>query len=156
MASIAPTIPLPYRILLLYLEPFAALNGAVITHCFPNRYLRGMSPTATSLSYNPASQIIYDQLAGCYILFAFNEAVVLRQTSNLRVWKAMVLGILLCDMLHLYGSWSVMGTEMFVSPWLWRMEDWVNLVSLYGPAAMRLSFLFEVGFADGMGKRKEL
>lgn len=156
MASVATTIPLPYRILLLYFEPVAALNGALITHFFPHHYLLGMSPTATSSSYNAASQIVYDQLAACYVLFAFNEAVVLRVTSELRVWKAMVLGILLCDLVHLYGSWTVMGTEMFVSPWLWRMEDWVNLAMLYGPGAMRLGLLFEVGFANGKGKGKNL
>ncbi|MCJ1263647.1 hypothetical protein MMC22_003517 [Lobaria immixta] len=154
MTSVAPKIPLPYRILLLYFEPLAALNGALIVHFFPSYYLLGMSPTANSLSYDPASQIVYDQLAATYTLFAFNEAIVLRQTSELRVWKAMVLGILLCDLVHLYGSWNVMGTQMFVRPWLWRIEDWVNLLMLYGPAAMRLGLLFEVGFVDGKGKGK--
>lgn len=68
----------------------------------------------------------------------------------------MVFGILLCDLVHLYGSWNAMGTEIFMSPWLWRMEDWVNLPMIYGPATIRIGLLFEVGFADGKGKGKKL
>ncbi|MCJ1469955.1 hypothetical protein MMC07_008600 [Pseudocyphellaria aurata] len=156
MASAVSNIPLPYRILLLYFEPLAALNGALLIHFFPSRYLLGMSPRATSLSYNAESQVVYDQLSACYIMFAFNQGVVLRQTSDLRVWKALVLGMLLCDLVHLYGSWTAMGTDMFVNPLLWRLEDWVNLPMLYGPGALRLGLLLEVGFADGKGTRKKL
>src|SRR5437667_6315759 len=96
-------IPLPYRILLLYFEPLAALNGAFLAHFKPSDYLLVMSPSATASTYSPQTQIVYDQLAATYLLFAFNEAVVLRVTSELRVWKAIVLGILLCDAVHLYG-----------------------------------------------------
>lgn len=141
-----PQIPLPYRILLLYFEPLAALNGAVMTHFFPSRYLLTMSPSATASTYSPQTQVVYDQLAATYVLFAFIEAVVLRVTSELNVWKAVVFGILICDVIHLYGSYASMGIEVFIRPWLWRAEDWVNFVMLYGPGMMRLGLLFEVGF----------
>ncbi|MCJ1389484.1 hypothetical protein MMC18_002341 [Xylographa bjoerkii] len=151
-------IPLPYRILLLYVEPVAAFNGAILAHFFPAFYLAGMSPSATTSSYSGPSQVIFDQLAACYLLFAFNEAVVLRSTSDIRVWKAMVLGILLCDVIHLYGTWEALGAA-FWDPRLWRMEDWVNLTMLYGPGGMRIALLMGVGLKDEKGRtgrRKEL
>ncbi|MCJ1404355.1 hypothetical protein MMC11_007580 [Xylographa trunciseda] len=152
------SIPLPYRILLLYVEPIAAFNGAILAHFFPAFYLAGMSPSATISSYSSPSQVIFDQLAACYFLFAFNEAVVLRSTSDLRVWKAIVLGILICDFLHLYGTWEALGAA-FWDPRLWRMEDWVNLIMLYGPGGMRVAFLMGVGLKETKGLaggRKEL
>ncbi|MCJ1290689.1 hypothetical protein MMC34_002231 [Xylographa carneopallida] len=151
-------IPLPYRILLLYLEPVAAFNGAILSHFFPAYYLAGMSPSATTTTYSSPSQVIFDQLAACYFLFAFNEAVVLRSTSDLRVWKAIVLGILICDLFHLYGTWEALGAA-FWDPRLWRVEDWVNLAMLYGPGGMRLAFLIGVGLKEEKASttaRKEL
>ncbi|KAH0537062.1 hypothetical protein FGG08_006103 [Glutinoglossum americanum] len=144
-----PQIPLPYRILLLYFEPLLALNGAVMAHFFPSRFLLTMSPSATAATYSPQTQVIYDQLAATYVLFALVEAVVLRVTSELSVWKAVVFGALVCDVIHLYGSCASMGVEVFVRPGLWRADDWVNLTLLYGPAVMRLGLLFEVGFGRG-------
>ncbi|MCJ1317860.1 hypothetical protein MMC15_003187 [Xylographa vitiligo] len=138
------SIPLPYRILLLYVEPIAAFNGAILAHWFPAYYLAGMSPSATISTYSSPAQVIFDQLAACYFLFAFNEAVVLRSTSDLRVWKAIVLGILICDLIHLYGTWEALGVA-FWDPKIWRFEDWVNLTMLYGPGGMRLAFLMGVG-----------
>jgi hypothetical protein len=149
-----PKIPLAYRIVFLYLDPFAALGGAISAHFFPSDYLVGMSPSATASTYSPQTQVVFDQLAATYFLFAFNEAVVLRVTSELRVWKAILFGILLCDAIHLYGSGAAMGWDAFINPWLWRSADWVNLPMLYGLGVMRLAFLFEIGFGSG-NKTKE-
>jgi len=145
-----PKVPLVYRILFLYVDPFAALGGVLSTHFSPSNYLQGMSPSATQSTYSPQTQVIFDQLAATYFLFAFNEAVVLRVASELRVWKALLLGILICDVMHLYGSGVALGWDVFIRPWLWRVEDTVNLVMLYGLGIMRLAFLFEVGF-EGRG-----
>ena len=143
MASHDTQIPLLYRILLLWYEPLSAINGAFLCHWNPTFFLRTMSDSAV---YAPSHQVIFDQLAATYTLFAFNEAVVLRLTNDLRIWKAMVAGILLCDLVHLYGSWAAMGHEAFFNPALWRWEDTMNLLMLYLGAVMRLCFLGEVGF----------
>lgn len=145
------SIPLPYRILLLYVEPLAAFYGAILCHFFPSYYLAGMSPFAPSSFYTPYTQVIFDQLAACYVLFAFNEAIVLRSTSDRQVWKAVVLGILVCDCIHLYGTAGALGAT-FWDPRLWRMEDWANLGMLYGPGGMRVAFLMGVGMKNGEGK----
>lgn len=149
MADNLPNIPLAYRILLLWFEPFGALNGALLCLFSPSTFLR----TFTVLPYTASSQVIYDQLGACYLLFAWIEAIVLRYSQDLRVWKAIILGILVCDVVHLYASWHVLGTEVFLRPWLWRAEEWVNHILIYGPGAMRIAFLMEVGFGKTTGKR---
>lgn len=150
MPTELPHIPLLYRVFVLWLEPAMAFNGAILCHFNPTFFLYTMSATA---KYSPSSQVIFDQLAATYVLFAFNEAIVLRITSDLRVWKAIILGILICDFLHLYASWCAMG-EAFVRPWLWRPEDAMNLGLLYVPVMLRISFLGEVGFKRIYGKKR--
>jgi hypothetical protein len=144
MSDTLPHFPLIYRVFFLWLEPLMALGGSVLCHFDPASFLRTMSATA---SYSPSSQVIYDQLAATYVLFAFNEAVVLRVTKDLRVWKMMMAGLLLCDGLHLYASWSIMGTHAFMRPWLWRPEDILNLILLYIPVILRTAFIRGAGFA---------
>ncbi|KAF7557837.1 hypothetical protein G7Z17_g355 [Cylindrodendrum hubeiense] len=143
MANQRPlNIPFAYRALFLYFEPFSALGGSALLHFFPSLFLNTMSLTA---QYAPDNQVIYDQLAATYVLFAFNEAVVLRLTNDIRVWRAILMGILLCDAIHLYGSWSALGSAVFWDPRAWRPEDWVNLGALWGQGFVRLAFLAGFG-----------
>jgi hypothetical protein len=130
-----------------------------MAHWRPAEYLTGMSPPATARTYDPATQVVFDQLAATYLLFAFNEAVVLRRTRERSVWRAVVLGIALCDLLHLYGACCAMGARMFGDPRLWRGVDWVNLGLPWGPVGLRMAFLLEVGFGaegGGEGGKREL
>ena len=162
----APYIPLPYRILLLWFEPLAALNGAYLSHFDPAYFLNVMTPQAYNPSfsplsrpspsdpkqsiYDPRTQIIYTLLASTYVLFAFNEAVVLRITDDIRVWKALVLGILLCDAGHLWAAWKVLGDGGVAGL---RWEDWVNLVMILGPGALRVALCLGVGIKEDGSKR---
>ncbi len=136
-------IPVFYRAMLLWLEPLLALNGAFLATFDPTRYLSAMTPHAV---YSPQYQVVLDQLAATYVLFAFLEAVVLRVTGELRVWKAVLTGILICDAIHFYATANALGVDVFLSPSLWRWEDWVNISILYGMLPVRLGLIFEVGF----------
>lgn len=146
-------VPFIYRFLFLYFEPAGALIGSLLLHFHPQPFLTTMAPT---LKETPSHQVVYDMLAATYVLFAFNEAVILRLTDDLRIWKALLCGILLCDAIHLYGSWTALGSDMFWNPLNWRWEDAVNLGSLWGQGALRLAFIREVGFStrpDAKSKR---
>lgn len=149
------TLPLVYRALFLYFEPLAALLGTFTLHVYPSTFLNGMCQGSRYASDN---QIIYDQLAGTYMLFAFNEAVVLRLTRDMLVWRAIIIGTLLCDALHIYASWTALGSSVFWDPRAWRVEDWsdwINLGSLWGQAAIRVAFLLQIGFNKSINiKRK--
>lgn len=138
-------IPTLYRLVFLYLEPFLAIGAAIQTHFAPAIFLNTMSQTSNYASDN---QVIYDQVAALYTLFAFNEAVLLRLTNDIRVWKSILVGIFVCDILHLYASWTSLGNDVFWNPLAWRVEDWANLGALWGLGVVRVAFLAGVGLQE--------
>lgn len=149
MAS-QPHIAAFYRVVLLYIEPFLATYGAVMATRSPLLYLSVMDPRANLSHYHPEIQVLFDQLAGCYFLFAFNQAIVLRVADGqLRVWRAMVAGMLACDIIHMRATGRAMGWAAHLDPLSWRFFDAFNLIVLYGVAAMRIAFLAGVGVVDG-------
>lgn len=146
----ALNIPFLYRVIFLYFEPFAALVGAGLAHFSPERFLATFTPTAV---YAPSNQIIYDQVAATYFLFAFNEAVVLRVTNDTRVWKALLLGMLICDGFHTYASYIALGPTVFWDPTSWRSDDIVNFGALGGFGLLRAAFLLNIGLGRSTEKK---
>lgn len=148
-------IPWLYKAMFLYFEPLAALNGAFITLFRPVSYLQIMSPQATASTYSSLDQPIYDQLAAFLVLFAWCQAVVLRLTTEVRVWKYLLFGMFLCDVIHLYAAYQILGSQVFFDPRRWRAEEWVNFVMLYGPGALRLALCLGVGLRqDGRSRER--
>ncbi|KAI3399331.1 hypothetical protein diail_7286 [Diaporthe ilicicola] len=145
------SIAAAYRLLFLYAEPFGALYGALLAGRAPLRFLYMVSPGGGPAHYHPSLQVALDQLAATYFLFAFNEAVVLRVAgdsdgrANVRVWSAMLCGMLLCDLLHLNAARNAMGWAALLDPAGWRLDDWVILVPTVGFAAARVAFLLGFG-----------
>ncbi len=149
-------IPLVYRVMFLWIDPIAGFMGFLMGLFFTDDYFETMSPLATPLADNAPFQVVFDQLAATYFLFAFITAVVLRTTSELRVWKAVLLGILCCDSLHVYATGKALGgLHTLVAPGLWRWQDWVNLLMLYVPACLRMAFFLEIGFARSIAAGKK-
>ena len=147
-----PPIPFPYTLFHLYLEPLFAFLGALQAAFLPTQYLRFFTPgrhpalATDTLIRHSVFQIPLDQVAACYVLFAWNEAFLLRIARNdIRVWKAVLGGIAVCDVLHLAAAYRAMGPKAFADPGLWRFEDWVNLALLWPPLLLRLAFVLEVG-----------
>ena len=147
-----PKVPFIYRFIFLYFEPLAAVSGAYITLTTPSLYLSILSPHITPETYLPLTQPIYDQLTAHLLLFAWCEGILLRFLPDVRQWKVLFAGILICDILHLYGQWKALGTEMFLNPTMWRWQDWINFVTLYGQGALRVAFCSGVG----LGKSEKL
>lgn len=144
-----------YRLWHLYIEPFGAFYGALLCARSPLLYLSVMSPHANRSHYNPEVQVIFDQLAATYFLFAFNQAIVLRLADgNLRIWRGLVAGMLLCDVLHMWGTANAMGPELLTNPAAWRISDRVNVVMLIIPGLLRSAFLAGVGVSDGTRETK--
>ena len=139
------SVPLPYRLLFLYIEPLGAFFGTIVNLTSPATYLASLSPAALPSTYDPLTYPIYAQLAGHLLLFAWLQAVLLRSTDDLKVWKIVLAGIALCDVLHLWGSLEVLGLRGFWDVRTWRWEDWVSLGMLWGPGAMRVMFCAGVG-----------
>lgn len=138
-----------YRLWHFYLEPFAAFSGAVLCARLPLLYLATMSPHANRSHYHPELQVVFDQLAATYLLFAFNQAIVLRMADgNLRVWRGMLAGMLICDGVHLWATGKALGGATLLNPAEWRLLDWINVVMLIIPVALRSAFLAGVGVSE--------
>jgi hypothetical protein len=148
----SPRIPFAYRLCHLWLEPLGALNGAYLLAFNPRNYHTFMPPAA---QYSPTSQIVYTQLASTYILFAVLEGLVLRVTTELRVWKAILFGIILCDLGQFYALWVDMGTQALLSPGLWTIKEWGTMLASVVPFVLRVAFMLGVGLGedDDEGKK---
>ncbi|RMZ05059.1 hypothetical protein D0862_05094 [Hortaea werneckii] len=99
------------------------------------------------------------QLANLYLVFAINEALVLRATNDLKVWRIFLVGLLIADFGHL---WSVhaLGWPIYYQFWTWNSIHWGNLGFVYVGASMRMAFLSGLGLASSRsgagGKRKKV
>lgn len=146
-------LPTAYTTFFLFIEPISALVGAFYAHFRPLAYLQ-LTHTASSpssLSSIPLStNIVLTQLANLYLLFALNEALVLRSTSDLRVWKTVLFGLLVADFGHLY-SVKGLGWEVYWRVWEWNKMDWGNVGFVYAGATMRMLFLAGVGLGTRSG-----
>ena len=88
--------------------------------------------------------MVLAQLANLYFLFAINEALVLRSTSDLRVWKTLLFGLLIADVGHLYSVWGL-GTGVYWEFHRWSPIDWGNVGFVYAGALTRICFLCGLG-----------
>lgn len=140
-------LPRAYAAFFLTIEPVSALIGAFYAQFRPLEYLRlthlPSAPSYTS-TIPTSTSIVLSQLANLYLLFAVNEALVLRSTSDLRVWKTVLFGLLLADFGHLY-SVNALGGDIYWNALKWNKMDWGNVAFVYAGATMRILFLAGIG-----------
>ena len=141
MARKSTGIALVYRISFLYIEPFFAFLGAYYAFFLPEAYLQMThASTAPHDGIPTSTKIVLTQLSNLYLLFAINEALVLRATSDLRVWRALVVGLLIADVGHLY-SVSPLGVKVYWDVKSWNAIQWGNIPFVYANALLRVLFL---------------
>lgn len=130
-----------FRIFFLYIEPFFSFLGAYAAFFQPEMYLRlTHGPTAPKYGIPTSTQVILNQLANLYLYFSINEALILRATSDLRVWRTLVIVLLIADFGHLYSIHPI-GTKIYWDVGNWNALDWGNLGFVYLGALTRISFL---------------
>ncbi|MCJ1274340.1 hypothetical protein MMC21_002135 [Puttea exsequens] len=141
-----------YKVFFLYIEPVCAAVGAYAAFFDQQGYL-DLTHAKSSPQYGIATSthIVLAQLANLYFLFALNEALVLRATSDLKVWRALIACLLIADLGHLY-SVKALGLQIYWDVYQWNAIDWGNIAFVYAGATMRLLFLS--GIAVGPPKKK--
>ncbi|KAI1484076.1 hypothetical protein K445DRAFT_17673 [Daldinia sp. EC12] len=142
MAPRQTVLPLAYRAFFLIIEPISALVGAFYAHLRQDEYLSMTTHTASPVPLG--TSIILSQLANLYLLFALNEALVLRSTGDLRVWRTVLFVLLVADFGHLY-SVSGLGSWVYWDVTRWNPIDYGNVLFVYLGASMRIAFLTGVG-----------
>lgn len=140
-----------YRLWHLYIGPFNATFGAILSTRRPHLFLSVLSPTANLSHYHPEVQVIFDNLAATYLLIAFNQAIVLRMADgNLRIWRGLLAGLLFSDLWHIRATWLALSQAGVLWEWgKWRSHEWVNVAMLVIPLVLRIAFLAGVGVSEG-------
>lgn len=139
-----------YRLFFLLIEPISALVGAFYNHFLQRRYLELLDapstpPTTEMLPLG--TSVAMSQLANMYLFFALNEALVLRSTADLRVWRAVLFVLLVADLGHLY-SMKELGVRVYYDVTGWNAGDWGNVPWVYAGAVLRVCFLAGVGLGE--------
>lgn len=151
----AHQIPLYYRVFFLYVEPLFALIGAIYAGIYPTDYfaLTGRPPS-TPDSLPLATHVVLRQLANMYLLFTLNEALVLRVTSDIRIWRALLFNLLVADLGHLYSVWPL-GHAVYWDVLHWNEMDWGNVPFVYLGMTSRIAFLVGLGLTKRSVKGKD-
>lgn len=147
-------IPVAYQAFFLYIEPVATLVGAFYAWFMPSTYLQLIDASSAPGVFGLplATNVVARQLGNMYLAFAFNEAVVLRSTNDLRVWKALLLGLLIADFGHLFSCYPL-GLRLYYDVLNWNAIDFGNIGFVYIGALTRICFLSGLGF-KGTGLRQ--
>ena len=139
------SVSLCYRVMFLYIEPLSALVGAYFA-CFRQRaYLELTDAESSPLASVPTgTSVALSQLANLYLLFAFNEAFILRVTTDIKVWRTLLIGMLMADLGHLYSVASL-GSKIYWDVFDWNAIQWGNVGFVYAGAITRSAFLLGIG-----------
>ncbi|KAI0180079.1 hypothetical protein GGR52DRAFT_226130 [Hypoxylon sp. FL1284] len=154
MAPRQTVLPLAYRAFFLIIEPISALVGAFYAHFRQDEYLAMTTHLASSSPVPLGTSVVLSQLANLYLLFALNEALVLRATGDLRVWRTVLFGLLLADFGHLYSVCGL-GSWVYWDASRWNAMDWGNVAFVYLGATMRIAFLSGVGLGTSVSAKNK-
>ncbi|KAH6897144.1 hypothetical protein B0T10DRAFT_176903 [Thelonectria olida] len=144
-----------YRLFFFLIEPISALVGAFFSHFRQHEYLSLLDASSTPAGQVPLStSVALSQLANMYLFFALNEAVVLRATADLRVWRALLFVLLLADLGHLW-SLRQLGLGVYYDVSGWNVSDLGNVPWVYLGATMRLCFLAGIGMGESRALKKK-
>ncbi|KPM38246.1 hypothetical protein AK830_g8304 [Neonectria ditissima] len=153
--QVAFRIHVVYRVFFLLVEPLSALVGAFYSHFRQQEYLSLLNAASTAAADVPLStSVALSQLANMYLFFALNEALVLRSTADLRVWRAVLLVLLLADLGHLY-SLRELGSGIYYRVAEWNVSDLGNVPWVYVGATLRACFLAGIGLGESRALKKK-
>ena len=151
-----PAIPIIYQIFFLWIEPFSTVVGAYYAWFQPVTYLElTHAISAPSILGLPiGTNVALRQLANLYLAFALNEGLVLRATSDLKVWRALLLGLLIADFGHLYSCFPL-GVSYYYDVAKWNSIAWGNIAFVYCGATLRTCFLLGIGLGGPTKAKKK-
>ncbi|RCI14829.1 hypothetical protein L249_6533 [Ophiocordyceps polyrhachis-furcata BCC 54312] len=138
-------LPLIYRAFFLFIEPVSALAGAYYSHFRQSDYLHLLdASTSATMMPTTTTSVALSQLANMYFFFALIESLVLRSTWDLRVWRTVLLVLLIADFGHLY-SLLALGPAVFYDVSTWNVSLFFNIPWVYAGATLRMCFLAGLG-----------
>jgi hypothetical protein len=97
---------------------------------------------------------IFSQLAGGWILLAFNDAVTLRLTQDVRIWTSVLTAGILSDLMYTLSIYEDLGPATFWSPMAWNFMHWFTLVTTISPMLIKFAFVARVGLGSAWNAMK--
>lgn len=137
-------IALYYKVFFLFIEPLFALFGAICAGLYPSHYLAMTEHLPSSVGIPLGIHVSLRQLANMYLLFTLNEALILRVTSDQRVWRMLLLNLAIADIGHLI-SVAPLGASIYCDVTRWNSMDWGNIPFVYLGLTSRICFLMGWG-----------
>jgi len=140
-------VPAFYRLIFLWLEPLSTFAGAYYAQFMQSSYLDlTHAASAPGSSVPISSQIVLTQLANLYMGLGLLEALVLRATTDVNVWRRLLFVMLVADIGHLY-SVAPVGNWVYYDYSRWNSIDWGNVPFVYFLAITRTCLLLGLGFS---------
>lgn len=143
------SIPILYKLFFLYIEPVSTVVGAFYAWFQPQTYLELTDAKSAPgvLGLPVGTHVVLRQLGNLYLAFTLNEALVLRATNDLRVWRTLLLGLLIADFGHLYSCFPL-GLSYYYDVASWNSIAWGNIAFVYCGALTRTCFLLGLGLGS--------
>lgn len=148
-----PKIHVFYRFWFLWLDP-VILGASVYALVFtPQLMLDALAPPPLS-AYNPDQGFLLHQLAALFTFVAIILGGVLRVSKEIRVWRVVILAVLVVDIAMLASIYASLKQQDRLSLAAIRSEDWSSIVFTGFVTLIRVLFLAGVGVQDAKQKKK--
>jgi hypothetical protein len=147
MSQSAPSnIPLFYRLFFTYFDPAICIWGASMDFFLPSLVLSSHIPHPHP---DIGHSMILKQRGGGMLNFGFISAVLLRYTTDIKVWNIVQTACFIVDVAYFWSVYEVLSVQGRLGVSTWRAEDWgsVGITGLAG--IVRGAFLLGIG----LGKR---
>ncbi|KAJ4252976.1 hypothetical protein NW762_010885 [Fusarium torreyae] len=141
-----------YRIWFTWVDPMTLIPTVYALIFTPEIMLDGLIPLSMS-PYNPDQAFFFHQLAALYAFTAVILAGVLRASSDIKVWRIVIAGVLMIDIAILMSVYASMEQQGRLELSKFRWQDWGNYVFTGWVAVIRTLFLAGVG-VGGVNKGK--
>ena len=144
-------IPFAYRLCFNWVEPLLAFGGAIQSYLSPKDLVAIATP---SVQYHDSMRPIFTQLAGGWVLLAFNDAVTLRLTQDVRIWTSLLTAGLLSDLIYTLSLYEDLGPAVFWNPMKWSFIHAFTLGTTLPPLVLKMAFIARIGLGPAWTSTK--
>ena len=140
-------IPAFYRYYFRWSDPIICLWATYMDFFTPAFAVAAFVPESVA-PWNPYFDFCIQQLGGSLIMLAFIDAVLLRYTLDVNIWKIIQAAVLIYDCVMLYSNYYALDQQGRLSIDKMRWEHWGCFVITVQAALVRTAFLLGVGLSE--------
>lgn len=154
----ARTIPLPYRIIFVFLDVALPFMGIAMNTFAPEMALQNFTPKPSS-SISPETYVLLDCTSGFFAALAFlNIYLLVYRPNDVPVWRGLVGAMILQDLFMIGGFLRELRLREAKFPAGWSGQDLGNVIGYSAIAMVRALFVLGIGMGQTIssGSKKEL